>query len=70
MRSSYSKNFKLSGQKFNSKRPDVIDDDYVMAKGENCLELEINPKVIYLSSVDHTGELKYAKLVYQYKIDH
>jgi len=49
----------LSGQKFSSKRPDVIDDDYIVYKGDMCYELEINPKVIYLSTVESTGELKY-----------
>jgi hypothetical protein len=60
MRSSYSKNFKQSGVKFNSKRPETIDDDYIQFKGELNYELEIQPRVVYLAPVDpSTGELLY-----------
>lgn len=69
LRSSYSKNFKLSGQKFNSKRPDIIDDDYIQVKADIAFELEISPKVIYLAGVDQSGELLHAKLVQQNKVD-
>ena len=64
LRSSYSKNFKASGQKFNSKRQELIDDDYITAKGDVSLELEIAPKIVYLSLVDSaTGEKMFYKLV-------
>lgn len=57
MRSSYSKNFKQSGVKFNNKR-EVVDDDYICFKGDISYELEIQPKVVYLAPVDPlTGEL-------------
>ena len=63
LRSSYSKNFKMSGQKFNSKRPDQIHDDYLTLKGDTNWELEIQPRVIYLANVSVKGELEYEKLV-------
>ena len=54
----------VSGQKFSSKRPDVLDDDYICIKGDLCFELEISPKVIYLTNVDpNNGELQFNKLV-------
>ncbi len=71
MRSSYSKNFKQSGVKFNNKRPETVDDDYISFKGELNYELEIQPKVVYLAPVDLvTGELMYSKVVIQTKIDY
>lgn len=71
MRSSFSKNFKQSGVKFNNKRPETVDDDYISFKGELNYELEIQPKVVYLAPVDLvTGELMYSKVVIQTKIDY
>jgi len=60
LRSSYSKNFKLSGQKFNSKKPDnLLDDDYMIQKQDLVFELEIAPKVLYLQQVAANGEFLY-----------
>jgi hypothetical protein len=59
----------MSGQKFNSKRPDAIDDDYITVRGDTCWELEISPKVIYLGKVLSNGELEHIKLVQQNKVD-
>jgi hypothetical protein len=57
-RSTFSKNFKLSGSKFFNKPPESQrDDDYVVVKDGITYELEIAPIVFYLQEVAPNGEL-------------
>jgi len=61
----------MSGQKFHKKNnAEDSDKDYLKRIGDLTYEVEVNPRVFYLTPVNNlTGELSYKRLVQSRRVD-